>query len=147
MADYPTPNFSINLEGRVALVTGATSGLGYRFAKVLSACGAKVAITGRRVERLEKLAEEIRNSGGACEAIAMDMTSREQIRAGLGLVEAALGQVDILVNNAGIPDAQLATKIEDPFFDQVVNTNFEGPWILSCAVAERLIGEISDEAS
>lgn len=138
MSDFPTPNFSIDLSGQVALVTGATSGLGRRFAQVLARCGAKVAISGRRVERLESLAAEIRASGGECEPVAMDMTDRGQVRAGLDEAEAALGRVTILVNNAGIPDAQLATRIDDVLFDQVVNTNFEGPWILSCAVAERL---------
>ena len=60
------PNFSIDLTGQVALVTGASSGLGYRFAKVLAKCGAKVAISARRIEKLEALAEEIRNDGGEC---------------------------------------------------------------------------------
>lgn len=136
--NYPTPNFSIDLSGQTALVTGATSGLGHRFATILASCGAKVAITGRRVDRLESLAKNIRASGGECEPIAMDMTDREQIRSGLEKAETALGLVNILVNNAGIPDAQRATRIDDTLFDQVVNTNFEGPWILSCAVAERL---------
>lgn len=141
MSGFPTPNFSLDLTGDVALVTGATSGLGHRFAQVLASCGAKVAITGRRVERLESLAKEIRAGGGECEPVAMDMTDRDQIRTGLAKVEAALGTVTILVNNAGIPDAQLATRIDDALFDQVVNTNVEGPWILSCAVADRLIKE------
>ena len=141
MSEFSTPNFSIDLSGDVALVTGATSGLGDRFARVLSSCGAKVAITGRRVDRLEALAKEIRAGGGECEPVAMDMTDREQIRAGLAQAENSLGTVNLLVNNAGIPDAQRATRIDDALFDQVVNTNLEGPWMLSCAVAERLMKE------
>ena len=74
------PYVSTDLTGQVAFVTGTTSGLGRRFAKVLAACGAKVAATGRRVERLEALAEEIRAEGGTCEPIAIDMTSRDSIR-------------------------------------------------------------------
>lgn len=139
MSDYPTPNFSIDLSGQVAMVTGATAGLGQRFARVLAACGAKVAITGRRAERLDALAQDIRAAGGECEPVTMDMTDRGQIRAGLARAEQALGTVTILVNNAGIPDAQYATKIDDGLFDRVMDTNLEGPWILSCAVAERLI--------
>lgn len=139
MSDFSTPNFSIDLSGQVALVTGATAGLGQRFARVLAACGAKVAFTGRRKDRLDALAEELRASGAECEPVVMDMTDREQIRAGLAQAEEALGTVTILVNNAGIPDAQYATKIDDALFDSVVNTNLEGPWLLSCAVAERLI--------
>ena len=141
MADYPTPNFSLDLSGDVALVTGATSGLGMRFAQVLAACGAKVAITGRRVERLDALAKEIRDAGGICEPIPMDMTDREQVRAGAALAAEKLGTITILVNNAGIPDAQRAVKLSDELFDRVMDTNLEGPWILSCEVARRLIEE------
>jgi NAD(P)-dependent dehydrogenase (short-subunit alcohol dehydrogenase family) len=141
MTEFPTPNFSIDLSGQVAMVTGATSGLGHRFAQVLASCGASVAITGRRVERLEALAAEIRDAGGCCEPIAMDMTDRDQIRAGLEQAQEALGTVSILINNAGIPDAQLATRMDDELFDRVMDTNLEGPWILSCEVAKRLIAE------
>lgn len=141
MTDSLTPNFSLDLTGEVALVTGATAGLGHRFAQILASCGAKVAITGRRVERLTKLAEEIRAAGGECEPVEMDMTDREQIRAGLSQVESALGTVTILVNNAGVPDAQRATRIDEALFDQVMNTNLEGPWFLSCAVAAQLMKE------
>ena len=135
------PNFSLDLNGEIALVTGATSGLGRRFALILASCGAKVAITGRRVERLTELANEIRAAGGECEPVAMDMTDREQIRAGLKQVESALGTVTILVNNAGIPDAQRATRIDDALFDRVMDTNLEGPWFLSCAIAAQLMKE------
>jgi NAD(P)-dependent dehydrogenase (short-subunit alcohol dehydrogenase family) len=141
MSDFSLPNFSIDLSGEVALVTGTTSGLGARFAEVLAACGASVAITGRRVERLEALAERIRNAGGRCEPIPMDMTDRDSIRGGLQRAEEALGTVTILVNNAGIPDAQRAVKMDDELFDRVMDTNLEGPWILSCEVAKRLIAE------
>jgi NADP-dependent 3-hydroxy acid dehydrogenase YdfG len=74
MTDFPTPNISHDLTGHVALVTGTTSGLGRRFAIVLAACGAKVALTGRRADRLEELAAEIRASGGVCEPIPFDIT-------------------------------------------------------------------------
>ncbi len=65
MADFPTPNFNVDLTGQVALVTGTTSGLGRRFAIVLAKAGARVALTGRRTERLDELAKEIRASA-AC---------------------------------------------------------------------------------
>jgi len=139
MANFPNPNFSLDLEGQVALVTGATSGLGWRFATVLARCGAKVAVTGRRVERLEALADEIRADGGECAPIPMDMTDRESIRSGLAQAEKILGTVTILINNAGIPDAQYAAKMPDELVDRVFNTNLVGPWILSCEVGRRLI--------
>ncbi|MEP6389949.1 MAG: SDR family NAD(P)-dependent oxidoreductase [Halioglobus sp.] len=141
MSEFTAPNFSIDLSGQTALVTGATAGLGQRFARVLAACGANVAITGRRAERLETLADEIRSSGGVCEAIVMDMTNREQIRDCVRRAEEKLGLITILVNNAGIPDAQRAVKLGDELFDRVMDTNLEGPWILSCEVARRLINE------
>ena len=141
MSEFATPNFSLDLSGQTALVTGATAGLGQRFARVLAACGAKVAITGRRAERLAALADEIRSDGGVCEAIAMDMTNREQIRDCVRRTEEKLGLITILVNNAGIPDAQRAVKLTDELFDRVMDTNLEGPWILSCEVARRLIAE------
>lgn len=139
MADFPTPNISSDLTGHVALVTGTTSGLGRRFAIVLAACGAKVALTGRRTDRLEELAAEIRASGGTCEPIPFDINQPEQIGEVINQAEAALGLVDILVNNAGIPDAQRAHKMNDDLVDRVFSTNLVGPWKLSCEVARRLI--------
>jgi NAD(P)-dependent dehydrogenase (short-subunit alcohol dehydrogenase family) len=139
VSDFPMPYVSTDLTGQVAFVTGTTSGLGRRFAKVLAACGAKVAATGRRVERLEALAEEIRAEGGVCEPIAIDMTSRDSIRSALSQAQEKLGVVQILINNAGIPDAQRAVKMSDELTDAVFNTNLVGPWVLSCEVAKGLI--------
>ena len=73
MTEYQTPNFSIDLSGQIALVTGASSGLGYRFAKVLAKCGAKVALAARRVNKLEALENEIRDAGGECAVIPFDV--------------------------------------------------------------------------
>jgi NAD(P)-dependent dehydrogenase (short-subunit alcohol dehydrogenase family) len=136
---YPLPNASHDLTGQVALVTGASSGLGLRFAKVLAAAGAKVAVTARRTDRLEALAKEIRASGGQCEPIALDMQDPQQIVAAVDAAERALGLVTILVNNAGIPDAQHATKQSLELINAVFDTNLRGPYILSCEVARRLI--------
>ncbi len=139
MSDYPTPNFSTDLTGQVALVTGTTSGLGKRFATVLAACGARVVLTGRRVDRLEGLAEEIRGHGGEALPLALDMMDRDSIRAVVDEAEKQFGTVTILVNNAGIPDAQHAVKMSDELVDAVFDTNLRGPWDLSCEVARRLI--------
>jgi NAD(P)-dependent dehydrogenase (short-subunit alcohol dehydrogenase family) len=139
MTTYPNPNFSIDLKDHVALVTGTTSGLGRRFALVLAKCGAKVAITGRRVERLETLAKEIRAGGGECLPLRLDMTDRASIREVVDETERAFGLITLLVNNAGIPDAQRAHKMSDALVDSVFDTNLRGPWVLSCEVARRLI--------
>ncbi len=139
MSDYPLPNVSADLSGRVALITGATSGLGRRFAQVVAACGAKVAVTGRREERLHGLAQEIRAAGGVAEPIQLDMQSNDSMLACVEQAEAALGVIDILVNNAGIPDAQRAHKMPLALIDAVFDTNLRGPYILSCEIARRLI--------
>ena len=139
MTEYPTPYTSTDLTSHVALVTGTTSGLGRRFAQVIAASGASVALTGRRADRLDELAEEIRADGGTCEPIPFDITDQAQIPAIVEKAEAALGTIDILVNNAGIPDAQRAHKMSNDFVDQVFSTNLVGPWKLSCEVARRLI--------
>lgn len=139
MTDYPNPYASTDLKGEVALVTGTTSGLGRRFALVLAKCGAKVAVTGRREERLEALAREIRAAGGEAVPLRLDMTDRANIRDVVAKAEKALGLVTILVNNAGIPDAQRAHKMSDELVDAVFDTNLRGPWVLSCEVAKRLI--------
>jgi NAD(P)-dependent dehydrogenase (short-subunit alcohol dehydrogenase family) len=139
MSEFPNPNFSVDLSEQVALVTGTTSGLGKRFAQVLAKCGAKVVLTGRRIEKLESLAEEIRADGGICEAFAMDMLDRESVRSVVAQASEKLGTITILVNNAGIPDAQRAIKMEDELVDKVMETNLTGPYLLSCEIARRLI--------
>ena len=136
---YALPNFSTDLSGQVALVTGASSGLGRRFARVLAAAGAKVAVTARRTDRLEALVAEIVEAGGVAQAFALDVTDAGQLTTIVGTVEAALGTVSILVNNAGIPDAQRAVKMSVELIDRVIDTNMRAPFILSCEVARRLI--------
>ena len=136
---FPLPNWSADLSGQVALVTGTSSGLGRRFAQVLAASGAKVALAARRVERLEELAAEITGAGGEALPLPLDMTATDTFAAAVDQAESALGPVTILVNNAGIPDAQYATRMSPELTLQVITTNFTGPWMLSCEVARRLI--------
>jgi NAD(P)-dependent dehydrogenase (short-subunit alcohol dehydrogenase family) len=136
---YPLPNFSIDLKGQVALVTGASAGLGRRFAKTLAKAGAKVAITARRLDKLEDLAKEIRDEGGEALPLQLDVTDADQLIRVVGEAQDKLGVVQILVNNAGIPDAQRATRMSVELIDRVLDTNVRGPYILSCEVARRLI--------
>ncbi|GGE06101.1 short-chain dehydrogenase/reductase [Polymorphobacter glacialis] len=136
---YPLPNFSTDLTGQVALVTGASAGLGWRFAKVLAAAGAHVAVTARRTDKLDALVAEITAAGGKAQAFALDVTDADQLKTIVGTVEAAMGPVTILINNAGIPDAQRAVKMSLDLIDRVLDTNVRAPFILSCEVARRLI--------
>jgi len=133
----PAP--TIDLDGQVALVTGASSGLGRRFALLLAANGARVVATARRLDRLEDLAAEITAAGGTCLPVPLDVTDAAQITAAVARAEDELGPVQILVNNAGIPDAQYATKMELELIDRVFDTNLRAPFLLSCEVARRLI--------
>ena len=136
---YPLPNISTDLSGQTALVTGASAGLGLRFAKVLASCGAKVALAARRLDKLEAVADEIRRAGGQAVAIQMDATNAEQLVAAVAAAEEKLGLVTILVNNAGIPDAQRAHKMSLDLIDRVIDINIRAPYVLSCEVARRLI--------
>lgn len=136
---YPLPNMSTDLTGQVALVTGASAGLGLRFARVLAAAGADVAVAARRVDRLEELKKEIEAMGRRCAAVRLDVTDAEQISAGAQAAEDALGTVTILVNNAGIPDAARAHKMPLELIDAVIGTNIRAPYLLSGEIARRLI--------
>jgi NAD(P)-dependent dehydrogenase (short-subunit alcohol dehydrogenase family) len=136
---FPLPNASHDLTGQVALVTGASAGLGRRFARVLAAAGAHVAVTARRLDRLEALVAEIEAAGGIAKAFALDVTDAAQLTSIVSAVEAAMGPVTLLVNNAGIPDAQRAVKMSVELIDQVLDTNVRAPFILACEVARRLI--------
>jgi len=136
---YPLPNNSTDLNGQVALVTGASSGLGSRFSKVLASQGAKVALAARRLDRLEALAQEIKDAGGDAIAIQMDATDADEMIAAVAKAEAELGTITVLINNAGIPDAKRAHKMDIELIDRVLDINVRAPFILSCEVARRLI--------
>ncbi|GAA4045358.1 SDR family NAD(P)-dependent oxidoreductase [Parerythrobacter jejuensis] len=139
MSEFDLPNASTDLSGKVALVTGASSGFGERFARVLASQGAAVALCARRVDRLESLSKEINDAGGRAIAVAMDATDAAALVAAVDAAEQAFGLVDILVNNAGIPDAQRAHKMELDLVDRVLGVNLRAPWLLSTEVARRLI--------
>lgn len=137
--EFGLPIASTKLAGSVALVTGASSGFGERFARVLASQGAAVALCARRVDRLEALADQINANGGKAVAIAMDATDADALINAVETAERELGLVDILINNAGIPDAQRAHKMELELIDRVLGVNLRAPWILSCEVARRLL--------
>jgi NAD(P)-dependent dehydrogenase (short-subunit alcohol dehydrogenase family) len=137
--DFPLPNASTDLTGQAALVTGASSGLGRRFAEVLAAAGASVVVAGRRVDRLEELVAEIVARGGKAAAVTVDVSDVASLAEAVARAEAAFGTLTILVNNAGIPDAQRAHKMPLELIDAVFDTNLRGPYVLACEVARRLI--------
>ncbi|MCU1503700.1 MAG: Short-chain dehydrogenase [Ilumatobacteraceae bacterium] len=137
--EYALPNASFDLTGQVALVTGASSGLGRRFALTLAAAGAHVVAAARRIDKLDDVAKEISASGGKCLPVRLDVTDPASIIEAIDVVEAEVGTISILVNNAGIPDAQRAHKMSLELVDAVFDTNLRGPWLLATEVAKRLI--------
>ena len=138
MTDFPTPYVSNDLKDRVALVTGTTSGLGRRFALVLAACGAKVALTGRRAERLDELAKEIRESGGTCHPIPFDITDEKQIPEVVDKAQKELGLVDILVNNAGILRRETLDNLDFDSIRAQFEVNALGPLRVTAALRTNL---------
>lgn len=123
----------------MALVTGATSGLGWRFARVLAAAGATVVPAGRRQDRLAAITSEIEDAGGRAFPVVMDTADAASIVDGIALAENEVGTVTIAVNNAGVPDARRAHKMPLELVDNVIDVNLRGPYILACEVARRLI--------
>lgn len=136
-ADISLPSF--DLTGKVALVTGATSGLGRRFALILAKAGASVAITGRRVERLDALKTEIESLGGRAQSIALDVTDPASIKACVDAAEQGLGPVGILVNNAGMNVQALPHEVTPEGFDTMFDTNVRGAFFMAQAVGARMI--------
>lgn len=136
-ADISLPSF--DLTGKVALVTGATSGLGRRFALLLAKAGAAVAITGRRVDRLDTLTAEIEAMGGKALPIALDVTDPASIKACVEAAEQGLGPVGILVNNAGMNVQALPHEVTPEGFDTMFDTNVRGAFFMAQAVGNRMI--------
>lgn len=128
-----------NLAERIALVTGASSGLGSQFARVLAANGALVVLAARRVERLKELRAEIESQGGEASVVQMDVTDLESIAGAVNHVEAEVGPIDILVNNSGVSTTQRLTEVTAVDFDFVFNTNTRGAFFVAQEVAKRMI--------
>jgi len=122
------------VEGRVALVTGASQGIGRACALVLAAAGAKVALCARNCEKLQQLAAEIASHGGEAEAFKLDVANEDEIKAGVKAVIARFGKIDILVNNAGVTRDQLVMRMKRADWDEVLNTNLTAPFLLTQAV-------------
>src|SRR6516225_1886289 len=110
-----------SLHGKVALVTGASSGLGLRFAQCLAENGAAVALVARRADRLKTLADEIERSGGKAVAIEADVRDRAAMAKAFDAAEAAFGTVTVLVNNAGVAHSDRALELTEKGYRRVID--------------------------
>jgi NAD(P)-dependent dehydrogenase (short-subunit alcohol dehydrogenase family) len=139
-APITKPGELFSLAGKAAIVTGASSGFGRHFARVLSAAGARVALAARRLEVLERLAGEIRDSGGEAVAVAIDVTDRASVARAFAGAEAALGPLTILINNAGIPSGAFFTKTTEEEWRDVMSVNLYGVFRVGSASDRRRRG-------
>ncbi|GIZ52479.1 SDR family oxidoreductase [Noviherbaspirillum aridicola] len=128
-----------NLEGKIALVTGASSGLGNRFAKVLAKAGAQVVLASRRVERLKELRAEIEAGGGAAHVVALDVTDYASIKSAIAHAETEAGPIDILVNNSGVSTTQRLIDVTPEDYAFVMDTNQRGAFFVAQETAKRMI--------
>jgi 3-oxoacyl-[acyl-carrier protein] reductase len=128
-----------DLTGRVALVTGASSGLGVRFAEVLAANGADVALVARRHDRLAEVASRIKAAGGRAVTVAADVLDRAEMKAAFDAVEAEFGTVTILINNAGVAHADRAIEMAQDEWRRVLGTNLDAVFFWAQEAANRML--------
>jgi NAD(P)-dependent dehydrogenase (short-subunit alcohol dehydrogenase family) len=127
------------LSGSNVLVTGASSGLGRRFAQTLAAAGASLALAARRTDRLAALAREIEAKGGRAVPITLDVTDVGSIRAAVAAAEAALGPIGVLINNSGVSEQKKLVDFTEADFDRIMRTNVRGAFFVAQEVARRML--------
>ena len=130
----------MSLKDKVIVITGASSGIGRHFALTLSAQGAKIALCARRLPLLQDLVAEIENAGGSAVAVQLDVTARASAEAVYGEVEQSLGTPDVLINNSGVTANNTWLEQTESDWDQVLNTNLKGAFLMSTAFGRRWKG-------
>jgi NAD(P)-dependent dehydrogenase (short-subunit alcohol dehydrogenase family) len=139
-------SYEIDLSGRVALVTGASSGLGAQFARSLAKAGAGVVLAGRRVERLKDLRAEIEAEGGSAHMVQMDVTDKASIAAAVARAETEFGTIDILVNNSGVSATRRIQDVSEEDYDFVMDTNVRGAFFVAQEVGKRMLARAKGAA-
>jgi 3-oxoacyl-[acyl-carrier protein] reductase len=139
MSEAPQPTLNADLSGQVALVTGASRGLGKAVAIELARNGAKVACVARNAEKLAQTVEAITSAGGEAEAFSVDVKDRESVDKLVDGIADDWGRFDILVNNAGITRDTLMARMSDDEWDDVINTNLRGAFLFARAAARHMM--------
>lgn len=139
-------SYSIDLSGRVALITGASSGLGAQFARTLARAGAAVVLAGRRVERLKTLRSEIEGNGGDAHVVGVDVTDVTSIRSAVAHAETEVGALDILINNSGVSTTQKLVDVSEEDYDYVMDTNTKGAFFVAQEVGKRMLARAKGSA-
>ena len=131
--------YSIDLSGRVALVTGASSGLGAQFARTLARAGAGVVLASRRLEKLKELRARIEGEGGDAHVVELDVTDLDSIKAAVAHAETEMGSIDILVNNSGVSTTQRIQDVTLEDYDFIFDTNVKGAFFVAQEVGKRML--------
>lgn len=138
--------YSIDLSGRVALITGASGGLGAQFARTLSQAGAAVILASRRVDKLKELRAIIDGEGGDAHVIEMDVTDRDSIKSAVAHAETEVGSIDILVNNSGVSTTQRLQDVQEDDYDFIFDTNVKGAFFVAQEVGKRMLARAKGAA-
>ena len=131
--------YSIDLSGRVAFVTGASSGLGAQFARTLARAGAGVVLASRRLEKLKELRARIEGEGGDAHVVELDVTDLDSIKAAVAHAETEMGSIDILVNNSGVSTTQRIQDVTLEDYDFIFDTNVKGAFFVAQEVGKRML--------
>ncbi len=131
--------YNIDLSGRVAFITGASSGLGAQFAKTLASAGAAVVLASRRLDKLKDLRAEIEGQGGDAHALELDVTDIDSIKSTVAHAETEVGSIDILVNNSGVSTTQRLQDVSPDDYDYVFDTNVKGAFFVAQEVGKRML--------
>jgi len=138
--------YSIDLSGRVAFITGASSGLGRQFARTLASAGAAVVLASRRVDKLKDLRAIIDAEGGDAHVIELDVTDHASIKSAVAHAETEVGSIDILVNNSGVSTTQRLQEVSPEDYDFMFDTNVKGAFFVAQEVGKRMLARAKGAA-
>jgi NAD(P)-dependent dehydrogenase (short-subunit alcohol dehydrogenase family) len=138
--------YTIDLSGRVAFITGASSGLGAQFARTLAGAGAAVVLASRRVDKLKELRATIEGEGGDAHVVELDVTDHDSIKSAVAHAETEVGSIDILINNSGVSTTQRLQDVSPDDYDFMFNTNVKGAFFVAQEVGKRMLARAKGSA-